>query len=61
MRRRLYFVLPDKASVDKIEQELLPDPHRQRPYPFLTTVELNQLPKASLLQSSDLLHGMALD
>lgn len=60
MRRRLYFVLPDRTSAEKIEEELLlariDDDHIH----FMATVELEGLPQASLLQSSDLTHGMAL-
>jgi hypothetical protein len=60
LRRRLYFVLPDKACADKIEQELLLAHIDDNHIHFLATVELEGLPKANLLQSSDLLHGMAL-
>ena len=60
MRRRLYFVLPDKACADKIEQELLLAHIDDNHIHFLATVDLEGLPNANLLQRSDLLHGMAL-
>ncbi|MGH8503832.1 MAG: DUF1269 domain-containing protein [Gammaproteobacteria bacterium] len=60
MRRRIYFVLPDKASADKIEQELLLARIDDNHIHFMATVALDGLPQASLLQSSDLTHGMML-
>lgn len=60
MRRRLYFVLPDKASADKIEQELLLARIDDNHIHFMATVGLDGLPQASVLQSSDLTHGMML-
>jgi hypothetical protein len=60
MRRRLYFVLPNKASADTIERELLLAHIDDHHIHFLATVDLEGLPNASLLQRSDLLHGMAL-
>ena len=62
MRRRLYFVLPDIASAETIEQELLlakiDDPHIH----FLAKdgVNLGRLHVANLLQRSDLLHGIGI-
>lgn len=62
MRRRLYFVLPDIASAEGIEKELLlakiDDPHIH----FLAKdgVNLGRLHVANLLQRSDLLHGIGI-
>jgi len=60
MRRRLYFVLPDRASADKVEDELLLAHIDDSHIHFLATVDTSGLPQASLLQRSDLTHGMAL-
>jgi hypothetical protein len=60
MRRRLYFVLPDRALADKIEQELLLAHIDDQHIHFMGTVGLEGLPQANLLQSSDLLHGIIL-
>lgn len=62
MRRRLYFVLPDMASAETIERELLlakiDDPHIH----FLAKdgINLGTLHVANLLQRSDLLHGIGI-
>ncbi|MCB1800748.1 MAG: DUF1269 domain-containing protein [Gammaproteobacteria bacterium] len=62
MRRRLYFTLPDVASAETIEKELLlakiDDPHIH----FLARdgINLKRLHVANLLQRSDLLHGIGL-
>ncbi|WP_078118836.1 DUF1269 domain-containing protein [Thiosocius teredinicola] len=62
MRRRLYFVLPNVASAETIEKELLlakiDDPHIH----FLAKdgINLGRLHVANLLQRSDLLHGIGL-
>lgn len=60
MRRRLYFMLPDINTAKKIEEELLLahiDDHHMH---FLATMDtkLGDLPKANVLQRTDLLHGM---
>lgn len=60
MRRRLYFIVPDLASAETIEKELLlakiDDPHIH----FLAKdgINLGKLHVANLLQRSDLLHGI---
>ena len=62
MRRRLYFVLPDLASAETIEKELLlakvDDPHIH----FLARegINLGRLHVANLLQRTDLLHGFGI-
>lgn len=62
MRRRLYFLLPDVATAEQVERELLlakvESPHMH----FLAKsgVNLGQLHLANLLQRSDLLHGLGI-
>jgi hypothetical protein len=61
MRRRLYFVLPDTRSAEKIEDELLLARVDDHHIHFHSTFEnsLGKLPKASVLQKTDLFHAMA--
>ncbi len=62
MRRRLYFLLPDLRTAHRLEEALLlarvGEPHIH----FLARedVDLGGLHVASLLQRSDLLHGMGI-
>ncbi|MDY6980616.1 MAG: DUF1269 domain-containing protein [Pseudomonadota bacterium] len=62
MRRRLYFVLPDVKSAQAIHDELLLAKIEERHIHVLarSDVELDDLPEASLLQRSDLVHGAQL-
>lgn len=61
MRRRLYFVLPDTSTAEKIEDELLLARVDNNHIHFHSTFErsLGKLPKASVLQKTDLFHAMA--
>jgi len=60
MRRRLYFVLPDLASADTIQRELLLARVDAGHIHFLARdgINLGKLSVASLLQRSDLVHGL---
>jgi len=60
MRRRLYFMLPDIEMAKKLERELLLAHIDDSHIHFHATVDakLAELPKANLLQRTDLLHGM---
>jgi len=62
MRRRLYFVLPDVKSAQAIHNELLLSKIEERHIHVLarSNVDLADLPEASLLQRSDLVHGAQL-
>jgi uncharacterized membrane protein YeaQ/YmgE (transglycosylase-associated protein family) len=60
MNHRIYFVLPDTSTAEAVEKELLlahVDDHHMH---FLAQDEsvLQSLPKANLLQKSDLVHGL---
>lgn len=59
MRRRLYFLLPDLASAQRVEQDLLLAQIEARHMHFLgrDDLDLDGLPKAGLLERSDLVHG----
>ena len=62
MRRRLYFLLPDVTVANRVEKELLLahiDDHHMH---FLSSrnTDLGTLPKANVLQKSDILHAMFL-
>lgn len=60
MRNRLYFVLPDVASAHEIERELLLARVDDRRMHFLgkRDTDLEDLPQASVVQKTDLIHGM---
>lgn len=62
MRRRLYFVLPDLASAETIEHELLLAKVGDEYMHFLAKdgINLGGLHVANLLQRSDLIHGMGI-
>lgn len=62
MRRRLYFVLPDVKSAQAIHDELLLAKVEERHIHVLARSDrdLGDLPEASLLQRSDLVHGAQL-
>jgi len=62
MRRRLYFVLPDLSSARQIHNDLLLAKIEERHMHVLARndVDLEDLPEASLLQKSDLVHGAQL-
>ena len=59
MRRRLYFVLPDIVSAKQIVNDLLLARIEERHMHFLAKegVSLEGLHEASLLQTSDIVHG----
>lgn len=60
MRRRLYFMLPDIDVAKKLERELLLAHIDDSHIHFHATLDarIAELPKANLLQRTDLLHGM---
>ncbi len=60
MRYRIYFVLPDIASARDIERELLLARIEGRYMHFLAKrgTNLEDLPEASVVQKTDLVHGM---
>ncbi len=60
MRRRLYFMVPDTASAEQIEDELLLARIEASHIHFLArrNMGLGQLHEANMLQKSDLLHSM---
>lgn len=62
MRRRLYFVLPDKSSAETIEEELLLARIDDHHIHFMARdgVDLGRLSVANLFQRSDIVHGMEL-
>lgn len=62
MRRRLYFVLPDVESAQAIHNEMLLSKIEERHIHVLarTDIDLQDLPEASLVQRSDLVHGAQL-
>ncbi|MFO8025356.1 DUF1269 domain-containing protein [Thiohalophilus sp.] len=62
MRRRLYFILPDVKSAQSVHDELLLAKVEERHIHVLarSDMELGDLPEASLLQRSDLIHGAQL-
>ena len=62
MRRRLYFVLPDLSCAEVVERELLVEKIENQHIHFLASegTNLGRLHVASLLQRSDLLHGMGI-
>ncbi|KPK40795.1 MAG: hypothetical protein AMJ69_00885 [Gammaproteobacteria bacterium SG8_47] len=62
MKRRLYFVLPNLDSAREIHNELLLSRVEERHMHYLAgpRAELGDLPRANLLQSSDLVHGLQL-
>lgn len=61
MRRRLYFILPDTKTAETIEDELLLARIDEGHIHFHSTFETHlgdKLPKASILQKTDLIHAM---
>ena len=62
MKRRLYFVLPDTITAETVHNELLlariPEKHMH--VIAREDLELSDLPRAGLLQSSDVVHGAQL-
>ncbi|HID81910.1 MAG TPA: GlsB/YeaQ/YmgE family stress response membrane protein [Chromatiales bacterium] len=62
MRRRIYFVLPNAATAEAVEKELLLahiDDHHMH-FMARDDLDLKKLPKANILQRTDLVHGMEL-
>lgn len=62
MRRRLYFLLPHLDSARQTHNELLLARIEERHMHFLASddTDLQDLPQATLLQRSDLVHGVQL-
>lgn len=62
MRRRLYFVLPDVKSASEIHNDMLLSKIEERHMHVIARddIDLADLPEASLLQKSDLVHGAQL-
>ncbi len=60
MRKRLYFLLPDVASTRRIVDELLLSRIDDHHIHVLARedMDLGDLPRANLLQSSDIVHGI---
>ena len=60
MKRRLYFLLPDIESARSIHEELLLARVEERHMHFLSRsdLDLKELPRANILQYSDLVHGL---
>lgn len=62
MKRRLYFIVPDVANAKTIHNELLLARIEERNMHVLARddISLAGLPEASLLEKSDLIHGLQL-
>lgn len=62
MKRRLYFVLPSTAEAKSIHDELLLARIEERNMHVLAKddISLEGLPEASILEKSDLIHGLQL-
>ena len=62
MKRRLYFVLPDTITAETVHNELLLSriPENQMHAIARADLDLSDLPKANLLQTSDVVHGAQL-
>jgi hypothetical protein len=62
MKRRLYFLLPNVDSAKTVHNELLLARIEERNMHVLARddISLNGLPEASLLEKSDLIHGLQL-
>jgi len=60
MRRRLYFLLPTVDSAKKVHNELLLSRIEERHMHVVSdeSVDLDDLPEASLLQKTDLVHSI---
>jgi len=62
MNHRIYFILPDAKTAEVVEKELLlahVDDHHMH-FMARDEISLKSLPKANLLQKSDLIHGLEL-
>lgn len=59
MNRRLYFVLPDVETAQAVEKDLLLGRIEEKRMHFLAKrgTDLKDLPEASVIQKTDLLHG----
>lgn len=62
MKRRLYFILPDTITAETVHNELLLSriPENHMHVIAREELDLTDLPRASLLQSSDVIHGAQL-
>ena len=62
MKRRLYFLLPHVASAEKLHNELLLARIEERNMHILARddISLKGLPEASILEKSDIIHGLQL-
>lgn len=62
MRRRLFFVLPDLRTAEAVERELLLAKVDDSHLHFLADedIDLGRLSAATLLQRSDLIHGLGI-
>ncbi len=62
MKRRLYFILPDTITAETVHNELLLSriPETNMHVIAREDMDLSDLPKANLLQTSDVVHGAQL-
>jgi len=62
MKRRIYFLLPNIDNAKKVHNELLLARIEERNMHVLARddISLNDLPEASILEKSDLIHGLQL-
>lgn len=62
MKRRLYFILPDTITAETVHNELLlfRIPENQMHVIARDDLDLSDLPKANLMQTSDVVHGAQL-
>lgn len=62
MKRRLYFVLPDTITAEAVHNELLLSRVAENHMHVIARdgMDLTDLPKANLLQTSDVIHGAQL-
>src|SRR5690349_3402381 len=62
MRRRLYFILPDVKHAREVFNDLLLQRIDDRHIYFLarSNINLGDLPKAEMLQTTDAVHGLGL-
>ena len=62
MKRRLYFILPDTITAETVHNELLLSriPEKQMHVIAREDMDISDLPRANLMQTSDVVHGAQL-